>query len=174
MRAPISTHARLRWGLRPSLSAGLYASLRTFQLQNLGLNPADAGFSILTMGPGRIPCAQDEPAQVVNAGMSDPRHLLHGQSADRATVHPASGRPPLRRQQAHCRPGLPNPPPAPLCSFRGEGAGCSTLYGSLTSPRSASPQKRREPTGDGTPGRHLFCWSPVMAASEPPGAWGGH
>ena len=54
------------------------------------------------------------------------------------------------------------------------GPGCSTLYGSLTSPRSASPQKRREPTGGGTPGRHLFCWSPVMAASEPPGAWGGH
>ncbi|XP_036678723.1 clathrin heavy chain 2 isoform X1 [Balaenoptera musculus] len=92
MRASISAHARLCWWLRACLLSSLCASLRTFQLRNLGLNPADAGFSILTMGPGRIPCAQDEPAQVVNAGMSDPRRLLHGQSADRATVHPASGR----------------------------------------------------------------------------------
>ncbi|XP_068419335.1 clathrin heavy chain 2 [Eschrichtius robustus] len=72
MRASISAHARLCWGLRACLPSSLCASLRTFQLRNLGLNPADAGFSILAMGPGRIPCAQDEPAQVVNAGMSDP------------------------------------------------------------------------------------------------------
>ncbi|KAM9055639.1 uncharacterized protein AAG666_026071 [Megaptera novaeangliae] len=151
------------------------------------------------MGPGRIPCAQDEPAQVVNAGMSDPRRLLHGQSADRATVHPASGRWTDWMPQRDCGserstwghlplsclaaatltagPLQARPagfPAGSLVQLTRGGPGCSTLYGSLTSPRSASPQKRREPTGGGTPGRHLFCWSPVMAASEPPGAWGGH
>lgn len=63
----------------------------------------------------------------------------------------------------------PAPPRAPELS--------SALYGSLTSPRSASPGSTDNSGvgwggGRGTPGRSLFCRSPVSGG--PAGARGGH
>ncbi|XP_040859504.1 clathrin heavy chain 2 [Ochotona curzoniae] len=65
-----------------------------FQLQNLGINPANIGFSTLTMESDKFICIRDkvgEQAQVVIIDMQDPTALIRRPiSADSAIMNPAS------------------------------------------------------------------------------------
>lgn len=64
------------------------------QLQNLGINPANIGFSTLTMESDKFICVREkvgEQAQVVIIDMSDPNSPIRRPiSADSAIMNPAS------------------------------------------------------------------------------------
>uniref|UniRef100_A0A672RT38 Clathrin heavy chain 1 n=1 Tax=Sinocyclocheilus grahami TaxID=75366 RepID=A0A672RT38_SINGR len=64
------------------------------QLQNLGINPANIGFSTLTMESDKFICIREkvgEQAQVVIIDMSDPNTPIRRPiSADSAIMNPAS------------------------------------------------------------------------------------
>lgn len=65
-----------------------------FQLQNLGINPANIGFSTLTMESDKFICIREkvgEQAQVVIIDMNDPSNPIRRPiSADSAIMNPAS------------------------------------------------------------------------------------
>uniref|UniRef100_A0A8C3FU33 Clathrin heavy chain like 1 n=1 Tax=Chrysemys picta bellii TaxID=8478 RepID=A0A8C3FU33_CHRPI len=65
-----------------------------FQLQNLGINPANIGFSTLTMESDKFICIREkvgEQAQVVIIDMSDPTTPIRRPiSAESAIMNPAS------------------------------------------------------------------------------------
>lgn len=65
-----------------------------FQLQNLGVNPANIGFSTLTMESDKFICIREkvgEQAQVVIIDMADPNNPIRRPiSADSAIMNPAS------------------------------------------------------------------------------------
>lgn len=65
-----------------------------FQLQNLGINPANIGFSTLTMESDKFICIREkvgEQAQVVIIDMADPNNPIRRPiSADSAIMNPAS------------------------------------------------------------------------------------
>lgn len=64
------------------------------QLQNLGINPANIGFSTLTMESDKFICIREkvgEQAQVVIIDMADPNNPIRRPiSADSAIMNPAS------------------------------------------------------------------------------------
>lgn len=64
------------------------------QLQNLGINPANIGFSTLTMESDKFICIREkvgEQAQVVIIDMNDPSNPIRRPiSADSAIMNPAS------------------------------------------------------------------------------------
>lgn len=64
------------------------------QLQNLGINPANIGFSTLTMESDKFICVREkvgEQAQVVIIDMADPNNPIRRPiSADSAIMNPAS------------------------------------------------------------------------------------
>uniref|UniRef100_A0A8B9HEC7 Clathrin/coatomer adaptor adaptin-like N-terminal domain-containing protein n=1 Tax=Astyanax mexicanus TaxID=7994 RepID=A0A8B9HEC7_ASTMX len=64
------------------------------QLQNLGINPANIGFSTLTMESDKFICIREkvgEQAQVVIIDMADPNSPIRRPiSADSAIMNPAS------------------------------------------------------------------------------------
>uniref|UniRef100_A0A4W4DWA0 Clathrin, heavy chain b (Hc) n=1 Tax=Electrophorus electricus TaxID=8005 RepID=A0A4W4DWA0_ELEEL len=64
------------------------------QLQNLGINPANIGFSTLTMESDKFICVREkvgEQAQVVIIDMNDPNTPIRRPiSADSAIMNPAS------------------------------------------------------------------------------------
>lgn len=66
----------------------------SFQLQNLGINPANIGFSTLTMESDKFICIREkvgEQAQVVIIDMNDPSNPIRRPiSADSAIMNPAS------------------------------------------------------------------------------------
>ncbi len=65
-----------------------------FQLQNMGVNPANIGFSYLTMESDKFICIREkvgEQNQVVIVDMSDPTNPIRRPiSADSAIMNPAS------------------------------------------------------------------------------------
>ena len=65
-----------------------------WQLQNLGINPANIGFSTLTMESDKFICVREkvgEQAQVVIIDMADPNNPIRRPiSADSAIMNPAS------------------------------------------------------------------------------------
>lgn len=65
-----------------------------FQLQNLGINPANIGFSTLTMESDKFICVREkvgEQTQVVIIDMADPNTPIRRPiSADSAIMNPAS------------------------------------------------------------------------------------
>ena len=65
-----------------------------FQLQNLGVNPANIGFSYLTMESDKFICIREKVGdqnQVVIVDMSDPTNPIRRPiSADSAIMNPAS------------------------------------------------------------------------------------
>jgi len=69
-------------------------SVHSLQLQNLGINPANIGFSTLTMESDKFICIREkvgEQAQVVIIDMSDPNTPIRRPiSADSAIMNPAS------------------------------------------------------------------------------------
>lgn len=69
-------------------------SIFFFQLQNLGINPANIGFSTLTMESDKFICIREkvgEQAQVVIIDMNDPSNPIRRPiSADSAIMNPAS------------------------------------------------------------------------------------
>lgn len=69
-------------------------NLLLFQLQNLGINPANIGFSTLTMESDKFICIREkvgEQAQVVIIDMNDPSNPIRRPiSADSAIMNPAS------------------------------------------------------------------------------------
>lgn len=69
-------------------------TLFLFQLQNLGINPANIGFSTLTMESDKFICIREkvgEQAQVVIIDMADPNNPIRRPiSADSAIMNPAS------------------------------------------------------------------------------------
>ena len=72
----------------------LYCLLCLSQLQNLGINPANIGFSTLTMESDKFICIREkvgEQAQVVIIDMADPNTPIRRPiSADSAIMNPAS------------------------------------------------------------------------------------
>lgn len=64
------------------------------QLQNLGINPSNIGFSTLTMESDKFICIREkvgEQAQVVIIDMADPNNPIRRPiSADSAIMNPAS------------------------------------------------------------------------------------
>lgn len=66
----------------------------SYQLQNLGINPANIGFSTLTMESDKFICIREkvgEQAQVVIIDMADPNNPIRRPiSADSAIMNPAS------------------------------------------------------------------------------------
>lgn len=73
------------------IKAALSSSL---QLQNMGVNPANIGFSYLTMESDKFICIREkvgEQNQVVIVDMSDPTNPIRRPiSADSAIMNPAS------------------------------------------------------------------------------------
>lgn len=80
-----------RWLCRGN---SLMLNLLLFQLQNLGINPANIGFSTLTMESDKFICIREkvgEQAQVVIIDMNDPSNPIRRPiSADSAIMNPAS------------------------------------------------------------------------------------
>uniref|UniRef100_A0A8C6ZLU3 Clathrin heavy chain n=1 Tax=Nothoprocta perdicaria TaxID=30464 RepID=A0A8C6ZLU3_NOTPE len=72
----------------------LWLNRFVFQLQNLGINPANIGFSTLTMESDKFICIREkvgEQAQVVIIDMNDPSNPIRRPiSADSAIMNPAS------------------------------------------------------------------------------------
>lgn len=68
--------------------------LDPFQLQNMGVNPANIGFSYLTMESDKFICIREKVGdqnQVVIVDMSDPTNPIRRPiSADSAIMNPAS------------------------------------------------------------------------------------
>lgn len=79
------------YGLRANTKT-LFPSI--WQLQNLGINPANIGFSTLTMESDKFICVREkvgEQAQVVIIDMADPNNPIRRPiSADSAIMNPAS------------------------------------------------------------------------------------
>lgn len=77
-----------------------------FQLQNMGVNPANIGFSYLTMESDKFICIREkvgEQNQVVIVDMSDPTNPIRRPiSADSAIMNPASKVIALKGKTIHC------------------------------------------------------------------------
>lgn len=69
-------------------------TFESFQLQNMGVNPANIGFSYLTMESDKFICIREKVGdqnQVVIVDMSDPTNPIRRPiSADSAIMNPAS------------------------------------------------------------------------------------
>ncbi|XP_078197650.1 clathrin heavy chain 2 isoform X18 [Callithrix jacchus] len=92
-----SCHRRRRCYLGPAPAMAQILPIRFqehFQLQNLGINPANIGFSTVTMESDKFICVREkvgEQAQVVIIDTSDPMALIRRPvSAESAIVNPAS------------------------------------------------------------------------------------
>uniref|UniRef100_A0A672IPK5 Clathrin heavy chain 1-like n=1 Tax=Salarias fasciatus TaxID=181472 RepID=A0A672IPK5_SALFA len=78
----------------PSFHVASFCFVLVSQLQNLGINPANIGFSTLTMESDKFICIREkvgEQAQVVIIDMADPNNPIRRPiSADSAIMNPAS------------------------------------------------------------------------------------